>query len=106
MADTGLLIVYITCPPGEAGRISGALVTEKLAACVNVVPVKSVYAWQGKLHRDEESLLILKTTAVVWAKLERRVKELHPYEVPEIVALPCSEVSSDYLTWVKTQTGE
>lgn len=96
------LVVYCTCPDETtAARVSGALVAEGLAACVNQVPgVVSVYRWEGKVQRDREQLLIIKTRNDVYPALEERIRGLHPYEVPEIIALPLARGSGDYLAWI------
>lgn len=96
------VIVYITAPnPQEAQGLAEALLKERLAACANVVEsVKSIYWWKGKLERDDESLIILKTQERKFDALAARVKELHSYENPEIVAVPILKGSSDYLAWI------
>lgn len=85
----------------EAERIAESLVTEWLAACVNVIPnVVSFYRWEGKVQQDQEVLLIAKSRKDVLDDLIRRVRSLHSYTVPEIIALPLSGGSDDYLRWV------
>jgi len=98
-----VLAVLVTVPsPAIAARIGTALVKEGLAACVNVVPgVRSIYAWQGKVCDDRELMLVIKTTRRRYAELERRVKALHPYRVPEVIALPVRLGSAAYLRWVR-----
>jgi periplasmic divalent cation tolerance protein len=100
------IIVYVTAGSAEEGeRLARALVEEGLAACVNrVAPVQSVYRWEGKLEQSEEQLLIIKTKRSLFTALEKRVRELHSYAVPEIVALPIIEGSQDYLRWLAEQT--
>ena len=100
------IVVYVTAgSPAEGDRLARALVEERLAACVNrVVPVQSVYRWEGKLEQSEEQLLIIKTQKSLFPALEKRVRELHSYTVPEIVALPIIEGSQDYLRWLAEQT--
>ncbi|MEE9474203.1 MAG: divalent-cation tolerance protein CutA [Candidatus Hydrothermarchaeaceae archaeon] len=95
-------IVYITASNiGEARDLVEAIVKERLAACANVVEsVESTYWWQGKIERDDESLIILKTKESKLDELIKRVKELHSYENPEIVAVPILKGSSDYLRWI------
>jgi periplasmic divalent cation tolerance protein len=96
-------VVLVTAPDLEvAGRIGRSLVEEGLAACANLVPgVRSVYRWQGEVHEDPEVLLIVKTRAALVAALEARVRELHPYEVPEVLALDVAAGSAPYLEWVR-----
>lgn len=105
MQPDNLLIVFVTCPPDKAAGIADLLVIEKLAACVNIFPVDSVYFWNSEIKHDNESLLIIKTTTRAYDELTIRLKELHPYEVPEIVAVKASDVDDKYLKWVETQTG-
>jgi periplasmic divalent cation tolerance protein len=100
------IVVYVTTgSPAEGDRIARALVDERLAACVNrIAPVQSVYRWQGNVEQSEEQLLIIKTQRRLFAALEKRVRELHSYSVPEIVALPIIDGSQDYLQWLGDQT--
>jgi periplasmic divalent cation tolerance protein len=100
---TEVLVVLVTCGGREeAERIAGTVVTEKLAACVNVVPaVRSCYVWEGKLTWSEEVLLVVKTTRGGYGDLETRIRELHSYDVPEIVALPVERGFEKYLEWVQ-----
>jgi periplasmic divalent cation tolerance protein len=85
--------------------LARALVEERLAACVNQVgPVQSVYHWDGKLEQSEEQLLIVKTKKELFTVLEKRVRELHSYSVPEIVALPIIDGSQAYLRWLEDET--
>lgn len=90
----------------EARAICRQLVEERLAACANLVPaVESIYRWQGAVETATETLAILKTTPEGFAKLEARLRELHAYEVPEIVALPVQGGSEAYLRWVGENVG-
>ncbi|HEY5649424.1 MAG TPA: divalent-cation tolerance protein CutA [Nitrospiria bacterium] len=102
----GELVVLITTKNlSEARRISRALVEEKLAACVNVVPtVESVFTWQGRMVREKEALMVVKTRSAIFSRLEKKVKQLHSYTVPEIIALPIKKGSRDYLAWVRQST--
>lgn len=101
-----ICIVYVTCPDPETGEaIAGKLVAEHLAACVNVVPgLRSVYRWQGKVEVDDEILLLIKTASARFDRLRDRVLELHPDEVPEIVAVPVVQGLDTYLQWVGDET--
>lgn len=105
MTDT--LLALTTCPDREvAGRIAATLVSEGLAACVNEIPgLTSTYVWQGQLHRDAEVLLLIKTTGNCLPAVEARLKTLHPYELPELIALPISGGSAAYLDWVRQNAG-
>ncbi len=100
------LVVLITAPAGAAeAELARTLVDERLVACVNLIPgVRSLYRWQGEVQDDAESLLLCKTTPDRYAALEARVRELHPYEVPEIIALPLVHGSAPYLAWLAEQT--
>ncbi|MGQ9584443.1 MAG: divalent-cation tolerance protein CutA [Anaerolineae bacterium] len=95
-------LVVITCPSGEeAERIARTVVEERLAACVNVVPgVTSYYWWEGRVQQDAEWLLLAKTASARLEALTARVRELHSYEVPEVVALPIVGGSPGYLDWI------
>jgi periplasmic divalent cation tolerance protein len=85
----------------DAERIARALVERRLAACVNVVPgVVSVYRWKGAVEKDEERLLVIKTRAERLEALREALVELHPYEVPELVALPVEAGHAPYLAWL------
>ncbi len=101
-----VLIALCTCPDAAVGeRIAEALVGEGLAACVNTVPgITSVYQWKGEIQRDAEVLLLIKTTQVRLIELTDRVRQLHPYELPEVITLPVSGGLPDYLQWVITCT--
>ena len=96
------LLVYCTCPTEDvAEHLATALVETKLAACVNMAgPVRSVYRWQGQIERETEILLMIKTTTAAWPALQKNIIELHPYDVPEIIAVPIVMGNKDYLMWV------
>jgi len=87
---------------GEAQRIGKTVVEKKLAACVNILRggIESVYRWQGKVARAREVLMMMKTTAGKLRELEREVKRMHSYDVPEFIVLPIIEGSREYLGWV------
>jgi periplasmic divalent cation tolerance protein len=99
---TEALVVLVTVPSRDLGEdIAAKLVTERLAACVNVVgPVRSVYRWKNDICRDDEHLLVIKTGRERYPALEDRVCALHPYAVPEVIALPVEAGSRAYLSWV------
>ena len=101
---TRTLVVFVTCPTLLVGqRLAKALVTAKLAACVNVLPhVESVFTWKSKTARARETLLIIKTPARRFEALRRAVVAHHPYEVPEVIALPVVAGHQAYLQWVAT----
>jgi len=105
-AKTDYLLVITMCSSEEEARkIAEAVVSEKAAACCNIVTdVRSVYFWQGELRNDREVLLLIKTTGESFPRLRLRIAELHSYEVPEVIALPIVDGSQDYLRWVSEQT--
>jgi periplasmic divalent cation tolerance protein len=89
----------------EAERIAEALVMERLAACVNVVgPITSIYHWEGRVERCQELLLIIKTRAALFDQLEARVKSLHSYQNPEVIAVPIGAGTAAYLDWLRGET--
>jgi|SRR5581483_6340159 len=96
------IVVLTTLPNGNRARgFARALVGEKLAACVNIVPgLRSVYRWKGAVHDDREVLCVVKTSRAKLKKLKQRLKSLHPYEVPELIALPITDGSEPYLRWL------
>ena len=96
------IVVLTTCPDdGVGARIARDLVEAGLAACVSRMgPVHSTYRWQGAIQDEPEVLLVIKTVSARYSELEMRLKSLHPYEVPEIIALPVARGSADYLAWL------
>lgn len=101
-----VLVVLVTAPSADqAAALARALVEERLAACGNVLPgVRSIYRWEGEVREDAEALLVLKTTRARLEALRERVLALHPYEVPEVLALPVEAGSAAYLAWVAGET--
>ncbi len=99
-------VVLCTCPnDGVARDIASALVHENLAACVNILPeVTSVFEWKGTVETETEVLLVIKTAADRVERLNQRIPELHPYDVPEVVALPITAGLPAYLQWVSEET--
>jgi len=99
---SSVVVVLCTLPnPQTAEEIARALVGEELAACVNIVPgLRSIYRWQGQVQDEPEVLAIIKTTDTAFAALEARLAELHPYECPEILALPVNSGHAPYIDWV------
>jgi len=100
------IVVLITTPSlREARTIGRKLVEEKLAACANIIPrVASIFSWEGRICRQPESLMVLKTKRSCFDRLVKRVKSLHGYSVPEIIALPIIHGSKDYLCWIRQST--
>ncbi|HTN51294.1 MAG TPA: divalent-cation tolerance protein CutA [Anaeromyxobacter sp.] len=103
---TEALVVLVSAPTAEkAAELARALVEERLAACGNVVPgLRSIYRWEGKVHDEAEALLLLKTTRSRLERLRERILALHPYQVPEVLALPVEAGSEAYLAWLAAQT--
>jgi periplasmic divalent cation tolerance protein len=108
MAKPAYLVVFITTSGyEEARKIADALVSQRKAACVNIVPrVNSLFRWKGKIEDAEESLLVVKTRAKLLPDVVSTVKGIHSYEVPEIIALPIVEGNPDYLKWMDRETGK
>lgn len=97
-----LRVIFVTIEPSKASALGKKIVENKLAACVNILPkVESHYWWEGKINCDNESLLIIKTTEQKIEQLIEFVKENHPFDVPEIIALPLTEGLPDYLDWIR-----
>jgi periplasmic divalent cation tolerance protein len=102
-----VLLVLCTFPDAEKARQIGTVLVEKqLAACVNLLPgVTSIYRWEGKIEEAGETLAIFKTTRAAWAAFEKQLTELHPYDVPEIVAVEPAALSAAYAAWVEREVG-
>jgi periplasmic divalent cation tolerance protein len=100
------IVVLITVPSAEeAAKIAKVLVEERLAACANIVKdIRSVFRWEGKIEDDSEALMVLKTREALFEDLEKRVRELHSYSVPEVIALPIVKGSEAYLSWLQEET--
>jgi len=100
------MVIFITTSSiDEAKKLGRTLVEEKLVACSNILsPVHSIYQWKGEMCEGEEALLVLKTKRELFRQIESRVRELHSYDVPEIIAMPIIEGSEDYLSWVESET--
>ena len=98
-------LVLVTVPDKKAQeKLTSTLLEEKLAACVSAFPVFSRYRWKGKLERSKEQQLLIKTSAPI-EKLKRRIAELHPYDVPEIFAFEVKKGLSEYLAWMRKESG-
>jgi len=106
MAESNYLVVLITVgSTDEAGKIGDALVSQRKAACVNIIPrISSVFRWEGKIEREQESLLLVKTRAELFPTVVDLVKRIHSYDVPEIIALPVVGGNEDYLAWLGEET--
>ena len=106
MSDHEVLLVITNLPDrASAERIAVSLVTENVAACVNILAeCTSIYHWQGKLAHANEVPILIKTSRAVYPKLESVLRKLHPYEIPEIIAFPVSTGLPEYLKWVEQET--
>lgn len=105
-AATDYAVVLVTASSQEEARaIAQALVEAKLAACVTLMPVHSIYTWQGQVMEEPEWQMVIKTKFAQFALLEDKIRELHSYEVPEIIALPIMMGSGSYLQWISSHVG-
>jgi len=106
MTTTDCVLVMTTLPAsGDAAAFARTIVDEKLAACVNILPeMQSTYRWKGSIERDAERQLLIKTTAESVEALWTRVRELHPYEVPEFLVIPVVGGNPSYLEWIREST--
>jgi len=98
------LILVTVRSEAESATLANALLTEKLAACINILPIRSCYFWQGEIQNDQEWQLLIKTRSNLFEKLAERVKILHSYDVPEIIAVPIVAGSVTYLNWIADNT--
>lgn len=106
LESTQFGVVLVTAPSHEqAEAIAQTLVESKLAACVTVLPVRSIYTWQGQIHQDEEWQLLIKSDLAKFTELETKIRAIHPYEVPEIIAVPILNGSLPYLHWIAESMG-
>jgi periplasmic divalent cation tolerance protein len=105
MVEQSILVLTTFPADGDVEQLATTLVEERLAACVNILPpMRSVYRWQGKVEKADERQLLIKTCPSRMPALEKRVKELHPYEVPEFIALTIDTTAGDYLAWLSDST--
>ena len=106
MSDAQILMVMSNVPDAATAQgLARLLVETKLAACVNILPgVQSVYRWQGQIEQAEEVTLLIKTTREKYGQLQQTLVDAHPYDVPEVIALPLAEGYAPYLHWVVAET--
>ncbi|HLE21826.1 MAG TPA: divalent-cation tolerance protein CutA [Vicinamibacteria bacterium] len=101
-----LLVLTTVGNEEDAARLARSLVEKRLAACVNVLgPVRSFFVWKGKLEDDSERLLLMKTRSDRYPELEAALRELHPYQVPEVIAIPVERGWQAYLSWIDENVG-
>jgi periplasmic divalent cation tolerance protein len=104
--ETKHLVVFVTTPSKDIGeQIAKTLVESQLAACVNLLPeINSIYTWEGEVYNEAEVMMVIKTQAKLFEALAESIQSLHPYEVPEIIALPIIAGSESYLAWIEAVT--
>ena len=104
---TDAMLVLTTLPNSDvAAEMAKKVVGERLAACANILPaLRSIYRWQGKLQDENEVLVLLKTRQQQFERLKQRIVELHPYDVPEVIAIPVEQGHKAYLDWIASETG-
>ena len=102
--EPDICVVYCTAPAAESAKIAHELLERRLVACVNITAVRSLYRWEGHTCDDPEDLLIMKTAARLVPDLIEKIKTIHPYEVPEVIALPVTQGYQGYLDWVIGET--
>lgn len=101
--ETGL--VMTTFPnPATAAKVLDGLLENRLAACVQTLPIQSAYRWKGAVNRENETLALIKTKAALYSEIEAFIRTHHPYEVPEIILLPIAAGLADYLRWIMEET--
>jgi periplasmic divalent cation tolerance protein len=104
MADGHIVIMSTTSSEAEASRIANVLVTAKAAACVQIMPIRSCYVWDGKVNNDAEFLLLIKTRAALFDRAAELIRQNHSYDVPEIISVPVGAGSPAYLRWIDDVT--
>ena len=103
MEQNYIIVLVTTANKSEAGKISEALLKDKIIACANIInPVTSFFNWQNKMDKCEECLVVMKSRRDLFAELDKRVKGLHSYDVPEVLALPITDGSEAYLAWLSS----
>ena len=99
------ITIFVTAPPDKVVDLARTMVQERLVACANIISgVRSIYAWDGDIHDDSESLMIMKTRASLLEAVRRRVIQLHPYDVPEVITLPIIDGHAPYMRWISDST--
>ncbi len=106
MSDGSQFVVIMTTAGSreEAEKLAAALVTERLAACVQLLPITSYFTWKEQMQHDDEVLLLVKTRMALYSRAEERIRSLHSYDAPEVIAMPIAVGSRQYLTWIEEVT--
>ena len=99
-----MIIVFVTAPKGKGEEIAKKILEKRLAVCINITTVKSMYWWENNIVHEEEDLLIIKTRKDIFDRLSNFIEEIHPYKIPEIIALKASDVNVEYLSWIESET--
>jgi periplasmic divalent cation tolerance protein len=103
---TDAVVILSTAPPGEAAAIARALVADRLAACVQLAAIRSIYRWQGRIEEEPEELMLIKTRRHLAGGVIAKIRDIHSYEVPEVVVIPVEAGSTDYLSWLSGETAD
>jgi periplasmic divalent cation tolerance protein len=103
---TDIVVIFCTAAPGDAAAMAQALVEQRIAACVNIVPVQSTYRWNGELCNDPEHLMIIKTAKARADEAVASIRSMHKAEVPKIIVLPVTAGYAPYLDWVRRETAD
>jgi periplasmic divalent cation tolerance protein len=102
---TDAVVIQTTAgSPEEAERIAEGLLADRLCACVQIAQIRSRYVWKGAVQREDEQLLLIKTRAEFFEAVRSRIRELHSYETPEVIAVPLAAADPDYLAWLEATT--
>ena len=105
MPDPAIIVVTQVPDRAVATNLARALVEQRLAACVNIgAPVESIYHWRGRIETGEEIPVVIKTRSVLYSDVEAAVRKIHPYDTPEIIAIPITDGDARYLTWITDET--
>jgi len=102
--DQYVTVLTTVASPHEAERLAETLLAERLAACVQIAAIRSRYVWKGEVQREDEQLLLIKTRGGLFEAVRARIRELHAYETPEVIALPMVAGDADYLAWIAEAT--
>ncbi len=97
------IVVLVTAPRGKGVELARSILEKRLAACINIYKIRSIYWWKDNIEEGEEDLLIIKTLSKVFKKLSEEIKKIHPYQVPEIIALPIVDGDTSYLEWIQRE---